>query len=110
MTTRHRSLNRRARRLNESDGPIFLTVEGNPEAVRLRCLYSNREALIGGDHFAALDGETTDDFHDRLRRVAKERGCKIIELGHSSNRALAEAFWAKAAPAPERVPEGATIN
>jgi hypothetical protein len=116
MTTRGRSLIRRARRLNESDGPMFLTIEGNPEVSRLRTLGhippdamgSDRDAMIGHELFVALDDETTGAFHRRLRQIAKERGVLMIELGHESNNVkLKEAppyFSGGARPA------GVTIN
>ena len=98
MTTRGRSLVRRARRLNESDGPIFLTIEGNPEVSRLRTLGlippdamgSPRDAMMGHELISAEPSETTEAFHRRLRQIARERGIVMIEMGHESNNVVQE--------------------
>ena len=115
MTTRGRSLVRRARRLDTVDQVPLIAIAGNPEAVKLRFLFSDRQAMVGDDCFEALDGEETCAFHARLRRIARERGARTIELGHEANRAASEKFWnaqkakaviLSASPAPE----GSTLN
>jgi hypothetical protein len=88
MTSRSRSKSvlARARRLNRSEGPIFLTIEGDPEVQKLRLLMaSNRQAMIGTDHCEAAPDETTEAFHARLRKLAQARGAWMVQLGHPSN-------------------------
>jgi hypothetical protein len=88
MTSRSKSqsLLAIARRLNRSEGPIFLTIENNPEVQKLRLLMaSNRQAMIGRDHYEAAPDETTEAFHARLRKLAKARGAWMVQLGHPSN-------------------------
>jgi hypothetical protein len=100
------SFDRRMRRLERGSGaggPMLLIIEGDPELRRLQWLGklppgsmgSEREAMIGHDvlsisprddiHFVALQGETTAEFHARLKQIARERGLNLILLGHPSN-------------------------
>ena len=54
--TRAKLLLARARRLSRQDGVILLTIEGDPEIRKLGLglrMASNRQAMIGGDHFYA---------------------------------------------------------
>ena len=84
--SRSKSLLARARRLNRSEGPIFLVIQNDPEIQRLRLLMaSNRQAMIGMDHYEAAPDETTEAFHARLRKLAQARGARMVELGHPSN-------------------------
>jgi hypothetical protein len=88
MTSRAktRSLLARARWLNHKDGPIFLTIVGDPECVRLGLpMASNREAMIGEDHFEAAPDEPVESFHERMRNIAQERGARMVMLGHPEN-------------------------
>ena len=75
---RTKSLLTRARRLSRQDGGVFLlTIEGDPEVRKLGLgfrMASCRQAMIGGDHFEAAPDESTESFHWRLRKIAKERG------------------------------------
>jgi hypothetical protein len=90
MPHRSRAILGRVRRASRTDGPYLLVICGNPEAIKRGDLVSNREALIEDDHYAAIEGETTKDFHRRLRVAARERGVQIIELGDPSNAARRE--------------------
>jgi hypothetical protein len=51
----------RADRLTRSELPEVFLLVGAPEAVRLYPgrMNAEREAVLGGEYFAALDGETT---------------------------------------------------
>ena len=114
MTTNGRALIRRARRLDAVDRVPLIAIAGDPEAVRLKFLFSDRQAMVGDDRFEALDGEETCAFHDRLQRIARERGAKTIELGHEANRAASERFWsaqeAKAVLSTAVAPQGFMLN
>jgi hypothetical protein len=91
------SFERRTRRLKGmgGGGPIFLTIEGDPEIRRLQWLgqlpagamASCREAMIGDDHFVAAPDEATEAFHSWMRRIVIDRGKPygFICLGHPSN-------------------------
>jgi hypothetical protein len=86
VRSRSKSLLARARRLNHKDGPIFLTIVGDPECVRLGLpMASNREAIIGEDHFEAASDEPVESFHERMRNIAQERGARVVMLGHPEN-------------------------
>jgi hypothetical protein len=88
VKTTSKSLLARARKLNRQDGPLFLTIENDPEARRLGLpMASDREALIGEDRHQAAPDESTKDFHARLRKLVCDRGKPygFIILGHPSN-------------------------
>ena len=61
---------------------VFLIV-GAPEAVRLYPgrMTSEREAVFGGEYFAALDGESTKAFHARMAQIARDRGARVVMVG-----------------------------
>ena len=67
---------------------MVVFISGDPEAHRLlgRSL-SSREAMIGSELFAALDGESEKQFHRRLADIARERvagldrGITIVSIG-----------------------------
>lgn len=66
----------------EDHRPVFIT--GDPEATKLHRvgqMTSDREALIANEHFLALEGETTGEFHHRLVAIARERKVMFISLG-----------------------------
>jgi hypothetical protein len=46
---------------------------------------SNREAIIGEDHFEAASDEPVESFHERMRNIAQERGARVVMLGHPEN-------------------------
>ena len=64
---------------SQTDGPYLLTIEGNPEVSELSTLGlippdamgSRRDAMIGDDYFVALDDESTETFHRRLKQIAR---------------------------------------
>lgn len=116
MTTKGRSLVKRARRLHDSDQPLLVTICGDPEVSRLRTLGlippdamgSPRDAMMGDELVVALDDETTAAFHRRLKQSAKEHGVMIIMLGHPSNNVPPKAA-PPYIPASAR-PAGVTLN
>jgi hypothetical protein len=88
MTARSKSLLARARRLNRQYGVILLTIEGDPEIRKLGLglrMASNRQAMIGQDHFEAHPDEPVKAFHARLRKIAQDRGARMVMLDHPSN-------------------------
>ena len=93
MPPNEKTMLARARQLNQEIGPRLITWENNPEVRKLQYLgllpplsmASAREALIGRDHHVALEDETTEIFHVRLKQMARERGALMIVLGHESN-------------------------
>jgi hypothetical protein len=65
MTTKGKTLLARARRRSRQDGVLLLTIEGDPEIRKLGLglrMASNRQAMIGRDHFEAAPGESTESF------------------------------------------------
>ena len=60
-------------------------------------MLSNREALIGKDHFVANESETTEAFHRRIKDIAKGRGVMFVKLGDHENAKAQR----KAAPYPQ---------
>lgn len=88
MPRRSKVLLDRAERANQSAQPLVVFVTGNPEPTRLlgRSL-SAREAMIGGELFSALDGESVEQFHRRLADVARgriaglDRRITIVSIG-----------------------------
>ena len=51
-------------------------------------MVSAREAMIGDTHHVALDGESTADFHARLKATYRATGARgVIVLGHIGNAA-----------------------
>jgi hypothetical protein len=86
MSSRSKPILARASRLGQDVGPLLIVIENNPEPRRLGIpMASNREATLGGDHYQALDSESTKTFHARLRAIARERGARMVILGHESN-------------------------
>jgi hypothetical protein len=110
VITKFRSLLARARRLGQSEGPLFLTIENDPEARRLGVLNSNREAMIGDDHQVALEDETTETFHARLKQIARERGVPMIILGDSTNAAPLKEPQPYLPAGPPYLPAGSKLN
>jgi hypothetical protein len=56
------------------DEPMVVFMSGNPEPTRrLGRSMGGREAMIGGELFEALDGESVKQFHRRLAGIARER-------------------------------------
>ena len=57
-------------------------ITGDPEVGRLKwqgripadVMTSEREAVIGAEHFEAAEGESTKTFHARMCEIARERG------------------------------------
>jgi hypothetical protein len=86
-------INRLKRRLNRQDGPIFLTIIGDPEVRKLRhegrlgpfSMASPRHAMIGQDYYEAAADESVEAFHERLKQIARECGAFFINLGHPEN-------------------------
>jgi hypothetical protein len=78
-------LRKRTSAIGQGAGPLVICIQNNPEAQRLGFLFSDRQALIGSDRHEALEGESIEAFHDRLKGIAKERGIGMIVLGHESN-------------------------
>lgn len=74
MSHRSKALLDRAERANQSAQPIVVFISGDPEPARLlgRSL-GGREAMVGGEVFSALDGESEGQFHRRLAKIARER-------------------------------------
>ena len=111
MPPNEKTMLAKARQLNREVGPILLTIEGDPEVRKLQYLgllpqgamASAREAMIGDAYYAADAGETTGDFHARLKQVARERGTLMILLGHKSNIEPLRA-------APPYMPAGAKLK
>ena len=72
----------RARKLNRQDGPLLLTIVGDPEVRKLQyegrlppfSMASNREAMVRDIHYVALEGEETEVFHTRMKKIASEGG------------------------------------
>ena len=70
-----------------------MTIVGDPEISRLKTLglipsgamSSDREAMMGDELISAGPDEPTEVFHRRLQRMAKERGIKMVEMGHASH-------------------------
>jgi hypothetical protein len=62
------------------EGPLLLTIVGDPEIKRLQWLGqlppgampSNREAMVRDIHYVALEGEETEVFHTRMKKIASE--------------------------------------
>ena len=87
-----------------------MIITGNPEVGRLKWLgqlpadvmTSEREAVIGVEHFMAEPDEGTDAFHARMCRTARDRGVGVISLGYEPPP--------PAPPYPSRPPDGVTIN
>lgn len=72
----------------EQNPVVLVAVEGNPCASPERPMTSAREAEIEERYFRAEEGESTSQFHARLRethRATNARGCVV--LGHPSNAA-----------------------
>jgi hypothetical protein len=85
MPRRSKALLDRAERANQSALPVVVFVYGDPEPARLlgRSL-GEREAIIGGELFAAKEGETIKAFHRRVGKIARERGgtgVTVISIG-----------------------------
>jgi hypothetical protein len=111
------SLAQRVRRLKrevtpEEENPIVLVViEGNPDACPERPMVSAREAMIGDTHHVPLDGESTADFHARLKQVYRATNARgLIVLGHPDNaapppRPIFNVEGALIEPAPDLEPE-----
>ena len=102
MRGKAKSLLTRARRLRRKDDVIFVAIINNPEIGRLGVpMASAREALMHGEYYVAEEGESVKDFHQRLRSIARERGCTTVILGDPENAGqLEEAMAAN----PEYVP------
>jgi hypothetical protein len=102
----------RVRQVRRTGTPGLFTWVGSPEIPRLKAIGqlaplamgSNREAMIGDELFAALDGETTTAFHKRMLGVAKEKGEPWVYLGDPSNIEPPKS----AAPYPARSPDTIT--
>jgi hypothetical protein len=100
------SFNKRMDRLEGELGGgklIVRMIVGDPEAVRLfqKRMKSEREAVIGVEHFEALETETTKAFHTRMFGVARDRGEEIIMAGAETAE--------EPPPSPGR-PDGVTLN
>lgn len=85
MPRRSKALLDRAERANQSVWPVVVLVSGDPEPPRLlgRSL-GEREAMIGGELFAAKEGESVRNFHRRLTKLARARGgtgVTVISVG-----------------------------
>ena len=86
MTAKTASMVKRTRRLGREKGPLLVQIAGNPEALRLGILKSDREALMApNEHFIAAPDESTPAFHKRLKSIAKARGVNVVILGDESN-------------------------
>jgi hypothetical protein len=89
MPRRSKSILARASKLRSESEPLRLTIEGNPEWRRLGIrMASDREAMVGGDYYVALDSESTKAFHARMKSIARARGgppFAFVFLGHPSN-------------------------
>jgi hypothetical protein len=89
--------------------PAIVMIFGNPEVGRLQwrgripagAMQSEREAVIGEEHFEAEPGESIRHFHARICDIARERGVRIISIGSAPS---------PAPPRPPGRPEGVTIN
>lgn len=84
---------KRMRRVRQIGTPRLITIVGDPELARLKfigqlaplAMASNREAMVGGELFAALDGEPTAIFHKRMLGLAREKGKPWVFLGCPDN-------------------------
>jgi hypothetical protein len=83
MPRRSKALLDRADRLHDASVRPVVLIIGCPEATRLfpTRMRSEREAVIGTEHFEALDGETTKTFHARMCQTARDRGVRIVSIG-----------------------------
>ena len=84
----------RKQRLNaQRGGPRLLTISGDPEIRKLKdlgklapgAMGSDREAMIGPDHFEAAPDEPTKAFHSRMLKIAGDRAVLWVDLGHPDN-------------------------
>jgi hypothetical protein len=84
MPRRSKTLLDRAERANQSALPIVVFLSGDPEPHRLlgRSL-GVREAMIGGEIFSALDGESERQFY---RRLAAALGLHVKLIGEPLGR------------------------
>ena len=71
-----------------AERPVIM-ITGDPEVGRLKwqgrlpadVMTSEREAVIGAEHFEAAEGKSTKTFHARMCQTARERGKFIVSLG-----------------------------
>ena len=99
----------RTERLPGAERAIVM-IFGNPEVGRLQYLgripagvmTSEREAVIGEEHFEAEPGESVRHFHARICDIARERSVRIVSIG-------SEPSPAPPLRPPGR-PDGVTLN
>ena len=93
MSSRSKALLARARKLRRQDGPIFLTIVGDPEVGRSQHIgllpaLSDGEQPRGDDREGLLRGGARRD-HGGLpwaaEEVTQECGAFFIKLGHPEN-------------------------
>jgi hypothetical protein len=104
MRRRSKSMFDRTERLPGVAVPTVIFIIGDPEAVRLfpTKMTSEREAVIGEEHFTAADDESLGQFHARICDIARERNTYIVSLG-------SEPSPAPPLRPPGR-PDGVTLN
>jgi hypothetical protein len=83
MPRRSKALLDRADRLHDAELPEVFLIIGAPEAVRLypTKMNSEAEAVVGGEYFAAADGESVKQFHARMAQIARDRGARVVMVG-----------------------------